>query len=123
MPMRKNLIALVFVCSCVSHAVANPISPFDRYGRISWENEKARLDNFAIQLMNEPEAIGYFLVNVGKVSCRGEAQAHAMRAKHYLMNVRHVPWNRVMWRDTGFGEDFRVTIWLAPRGVSLSFDD
>jgi hypothetical protein len=101
---------------------ASPTSAFDSYGRISWENEKARLDNFAVQLMMKPDLIGYFLVRVGKQSCRDKAQAHALRAKHYLMNVRNIPWNRVMWRDTGFGEDFQVTIWLAPRGVNLALD-
>ena len=127
MTMLSSLLILVFVCSCVGQTLASPghaspTSPFDRYGRISWENEKARLDNFAIQLMMRPELIGYFLVRVGKLSCRGEAQAHALRAKHYLMNVRHIPWNSVMWRDTGFAEDFQVTIWLAPRGVNVAFD-
>lgn len=71
-------------------------SPFDRYGRLTWENEKARLDNFAIQLTMEPEAVGYFLVQAGKLSCKGEAQAHLQRARHYLMKVRHIPWNRVV---------------------------
>ena len=35
------------------------IRPFDEYGRTNWEDESARLDNFAIQLMHEPELIGY----------------------------------------------------------------
>jgi hypothetical protein len=50
----------------------------DRYGHISWENEKARLDNFAIQLMNQPNTIGYLYVQAGSVSCKGEAQAQGM---------------------------------------------
>lgn len=33
--------------------------PFDRIGNISWEHEKARLDNFAIAIQNDPKMIGY----------------------------------------------------------------
>ena len=125
--MQRNLLLIVFLLSCASRPLAiptrtNPTSAFDRYGRISWENEKARLDNFAIQLMMEPDYIGYFLVRVGKLSCKGDAQAHALRAKNYLMHVRHIPWNRIIWRDTGFGDEFQVIIWLVPRGGNLTFE-
>ena len=88
----------------------------DKYGNIAWDDEKARLDNFAIQLMNEPNQIGYLYVQVGPVSCRGEAQARAVRAKNYMTKVRHADWNRIIWRDIGFSDHFEVSIWLAPRG-------
>ena len=32
---------------------------FDEYGNIKFNDEKARLDNYAIQLQNEPGAQGY----------------------------------------------------------------
>ena len=70
-------------------------------GSISWEMEMAHLDNFSIQIMNEPSLIGYILVYSGEDSCRGEAQARALRMKNYMMEVRGVPWNKVMWRDGG----------------------
>lgn len=88
----------------------------DRYGDIRWEDEKARLDNFSIQLMLEPNVIGYLYVRAGRVSCKGEAQARAARAKHYMTKVRNADWNRIIWRDIGYGDDFEVSIWLAPRG-------
>lgn len=61
----------------------------------------AYLDNLAIQLMNDPEMIGYILVYSGADSCAGEAQARAMRMKNYLTEARGVPWTRVMWKDGG----------------------
>jgi hypothetical protein len=88
----------------------------DKYGNIAWDDEKVRLDNFAIQLMNEPNLIGYYYVMAGPASCKGEAQARAIRAKHYMTKVRHADWNRIIWRDIGYGDGFQVTIWLAPRG-------
>ena len=88
----------------------------DKYGNIAWEDEKARLDNFAIQLMHDPNEIGYFYVRSGRVSCRGEAQARAVRAKNYMTKVRNADGNRIIWRDIGYGDGFEVSIWLAPRG-------
>jgi hypothetical protein len=88
----------------------------DRYGYISWEDEKARLDNFAIQLMNDPDQIGYMYVQVGKVSCKGEAQARAVRAKKYMREVRGAPRDRIIWRDIGYADGFEVSFWMAPRG-------
>jgi hypothetical protein len=57
------------------------------------------MDNFAIQLLQEPDLIGYILVYASENSCRGEAQARALRIRNYLMNVRGVPWNKIMWKD------------------------
>src|SRR5687768_15744126 len=60
------------------HTEASPdVFWLDKYGNILWEDEKARLDNFAIQLMNDPNLIGYLYVQAGRLSCRGEAQARA----------------------------------------------
>ena len=88
----------------------------DRDGYISWEDEKARLDNFTIQLMNEPNQIGYIYAQAGSVSCKGEAQARAVRAKKYMTEIRDVPWDRIIWRDIGYADLFEVSLWMAPRG-------
>lgn len=93
----------------------------DEYGNIAWEDEKVRLDNFAIQLMNDPNLIGYYYVRVGKESCRGEGQARAIRAKNYMTKVRHVDWARIIWRDIGYGDDFLVSIWLSQRGKAPKY--
>lgn len=88
----------------------------DTYGNIAWEDEKARLDNFAIELMNAPNSIGYYYIMVGKESCRGEGQARAIRAKDYMTKVRHADWSRIIWRDIGYGDNLVVSIWLSQRG-------
>jgi hypothetical protein len=38
---------------------------FDQYGDIKWEDEKARLDNFAIQMLNIPSARGALFTFAG----------------------------------------------------------
>ena len=65
--------------------ICDPIV-FDEYTNIPFKEEKARLDNLAIQLQLDPNYIGYFLVYAGQRSCIGEAQARAVRAKNYLVN-------------------------------------
>jgi hypothetical protein len=119
--MKKAALLLTFLFSLgiSSDATHRPMSDvfwLDRYGHISWESEKARLDNFAIQLLNHPHAIGYLYVQVGSVSCKGAAQAHAVRAKNYMTKVRNADWNRIIWRDIGYGDEFEVSIWLASPG-------
>ena len=70
-------------------------------GDIEEEAEMAYLDNFAIQITNDPNLIGYILIYSGEDSCRGEAEARALRMKDYLMQVRGVPWDKVMWKHAG----------------------
>lgn len=77
------------------HAEPPDVFWLDKYGNIAWEDEKARLDNFAIQLMHDANEIGYFYVRSGRVSCRGEAQARAVRAKNYMIRVRNADGNRM----------------------------
>ena len=94
---------------------------FDQYSVIRWEDEKARLDNFAIQLMNDPKVIGYIFVNDGKEMCVGEAQARAMRAKRYVVEYRGVPWNRVVWRVDGYTGEFLITLQPVVRGFPVGY--
>lgn len=92
----------------------------DVYGPISFEDERARLDNFAVHLMMYPGSIGYILVHDGNNMCEGEAQARAMRAKRYVVEHRGVPWNRVIWRFDGYDDEFGV--FLQPQlGPLLQF--
>jgi hypothetical protein len=124
--MSRALLAafmlLVLSFSSTQGATALDVFWIDRYGDISWEDEKARLDNFAIQLLNEPNQIGYIIVNVGLVSCKGEAQARAVRAKNYMVRVRSLPENRIIWRDIGYSESLRVSLWLVPLGKPAGYN-
>ena len=94
---------------------------FDEYGRIRWDDEQARLDNFAIQLMNDPDAIGYIFVISERGGCPGEAAARAIRAKRYIVEHRGVPWNRVIWREDGYMDTFLTILQPAPREWKFSY--
>jgi hypothetical protein len=81
--------------SC-SFTVSTPEQPkcriFDTYNDLRFNDEKARLDNFAIQLQQEPDAIGYYAI---WGSCEGEGQRRADRAVAYLVNTRGIDASRI----------------------------
>src|SRR6266508_1171706 len=119
------LLSLLLIGSWLSlqpkSAPSVPTTPFDQYGAISWGDEKARLDNFAIQLQNDEKLVGYILVFDAVDGCPGEAQARAIRAKRYIVEHRGLAWNRVIWRREGYLESISTMLQPAPRQVSLPY--
>jgi hypothetical protein len=90
---------------------------FDEYGDIRFNDEKARLDNYAIQLQNEPGSTGYIVVYAARTGPAGQAQARADRAKDYLVNTRGIDAARITTIDGGCREDLTVELWIAPQGA------
>lgn len=101
----------VFVCGL------NLTRKFDEYGNLSFSDEKARLDNFAIQLQNETEVLGYIITYAGRKSRAGEAQARADRAKRYLENARGMESSRIITVDGGYREESSVELYLDTIGT------
>ncbi len=88
---------------------------FDEYGNIRFNDEKARLDNFAIQLQNEPTSQGYI---IGYGSCDAEGQNRANRAKDYLVNTRGIDSGRIVVVDGGCMPELKVELWIVPSGAT-----
>ena len=103
--------------SCSTSVRPLPAVPtkFDEYGNIKFNDEKARLDNYAIQLQNQPGAQGYI---IAYGSCAGEAQARADRAKDYLVNTRGIDAGRIVTMDGGCRADLSVELWIVPSGAT-----
>jgi len=111
------LLLILFVGVNRSSGIEPVDQILDSYGDIAWEDEKARLDNFAIHLLESPEYTGYIFVYAGRRACPGEAQARAVRAKKYVVEVRGVDASRVVWRDGGYRESGSVNLHLSPPGM------
>jgi hypothetical protein len=129
--MRAAKLVIAVLCMAVAfegdlsraeppHNQVWPDRLFDEYGRIRWEDEQARLDNFAIQVTNEPDAIGYIFVYDGANMCAGEVEARAIRAKRYIVEHRGVPWNRVIWRKDGYRGEFRIVLQPVSRAFAFA---
>ncbi|MBA2527083.1 MAG: PKD domain-containing protein [Pyrinomonadaceae bacterium] len=88
---------------------------FDEYGDIRFNDEKARLDNYAIQLQNQTGSQGYI---IAYGACEGEGQARADRAKNYLVNTRGIEAGRITTVDGGCRADLAVELWIVPTGAN-----
>ena len=108
--------------SCTTQIARPPLSPtkFDTYGNIRFNDEKARLDNFAIQLQNEPTAQGYI---IGYGTCDAEGQNRANRARDYLVNTRGIDASRIVVVDGGCMPELRVDLWIVPSGATAPAAD
>ena len=92
-------------------------SKFDEYGDQPFEDEKARLDNLAIQISLDPELKGHVIVYAGQKATVAQAQIHANRIKNYLVSVRELDPKRVSVVDGGYREDFTVQLYVIPSVV------
>ena len=103
--------------SC-SFSVAQPpiieCRKFDEYSDLKFNDEKARLDNFAIQLQQEPGSQGYYVI-FG--SCDGEADQRSARAVDYLVNNRGIDRGRITVVNGGCRETLTVELWICPTGA------
>jgi hypothetical protein len=78
---------------------------FHSYGEISLEQEKQRLDNFVVALMDESGRKGYIIAYAGKRARAGEAKGRVERAKAYLVRVRSFPASWLQVLDGGYREE------------------
>ncbi|HJU53571.1 MAG TPA: hypothetical protein VJ715_03330, partial [Pyrinomonadaceae bacterium] len=92
-----------------------PARKFDEYTDLRFNDEKARLDNFAIALQGEPGAQGYYVI-FG--SCEGEADQRSARAVDYLVNNRGIERSRITVVNGGCREQLTVELWIRPTGAA-----
>jgi hypothetical protein len=90
---------------------------FDEYPSIAFDDEKARLDNLAIEMQNDPNATGYVYVYGGRNSRPGQADRLGSRAKDYLTNSRGIDASRLVLTNGGYRETDYFELWLVPQGA------
>lgn len=91
---------------------------FDEFPDISRNDEKARLDNFGIELQNDPSAVAYVIVYPSKSGKRGEVQEHAGRVVDYLVNSRGLDQQRIQTLVGPTRNELHVELWITPRGAT-----
>jgi hypothetical protein len=97
-----------------------PVTPrrFDEFPSIAFDDDKARLDNLAIELQNNPGATGYIIVYSGRASTPARADQLGARARTYLVQTRGIDANRVVVINGGFRETNAFELWLVPQGAT-----
>lgn len=102
----------ILSCSVLPQSESTPI--FEQYGLISAESENAILDNFAIQLLNDPNLTGKVILRRGQYSQKFGARK-LLRIKNYLFQERRVPANRVSAFELHTGPDYTVELYLSSK--------
>jgi len=104
--------------SCaVAIPIVNKPRKFDEYYDIARNDEKARLDNYAIQLQQEPGSEGYVIVYPARKAAAAQAQARAQRIVDYLVNTRGIDAHRVVVTMGPAREDWLFELWVVPEGA------
>lgn len=126
MQRRKLLITgIIFVsliaCTSASAQADNKAAQkFDAFGDILYSDLIARLDNFAVVLMNDTSAKGFIVVYRTRRDLPGLNHAMAMRMKGYLVDSRGVPRDRLAVVDGGVADQFAQELWIVPPGTALT---
>ena len=103
----------------VSIPLPKPINrKFDEFPDISRNDEKARLDNFGIELQHDPTATAYVVVYPGRSSKRAEVQHHANRIVDYLVNSRGLDQRRIVTLVGPAKDQLKVELWITPQGAT-----
>ncbi|MBV9209634.1 MAG: hypothetical protein JOZ52_03340, partial [Acidobacteria bacterium] len=91
---------------------------FDSYGDVCYEDEQARLDNFAMELMNNPTLKGclVFYHGVNELPARLH-ELKADRALDYLVNTRGIDATRLSIVQGGFRAEQTMEMWTVPEGA------
>lgn len=91
---------------------------FDTCCSCSQDDQKARLDNLAIEMQNDPTTSTYIFGYGGRTSAVGQADRLLTRARDYLVSQRGIDGSRIVLVNGGFREDDCVEVWIVPRGAT-----
>jgi hypothetical protein len=95
----------------------NPAREFDVCNSCSYDDQKARLDNLAVELQNEQSTTAYVIAYGGRISPTGQADHLGVRARDYLVTRRGIDASRIMVLNGGFREEDSVELWIVPSGA------
>jgi hypothetical protein len=91
---------------------------FDEFPDIQRNDEKARLDNFVIEMQNDPSATAYVVIYPGRAGKRGDVQHHASRIVEYMVNSRGIDQSRIVTLVGTARNELFVELWITPRGAT-----
>ena len=115
--------------SCAQSAQAvSVVTPLERKSTISYEfdecksctfdDQKARLDNLAVDLQNDPSKRAYIIAYGGRMSPLSQVEVLMSRAREYLVTNRGIDASRLTVVNGGFREEDSVELWVVPSGAA-----
>jgi hypothetical protein len=91
---------------------------FDECVNCSYDDQKARLDNLAVELQNDPTTRAYIFAYGGRVGSLGRVEVLMKRARDYLVSDRGIDASRLTVVNGGFRDADSVELWLVPSGAA-----
>ncbi|HKS26208.1 MAG TPA: hypothetical protein VJS44_00240 [Pyrinomonadaceae bacterium] len=124
----QTLVLMLFVCAGLTVVQAQDDSEkgglvarkFDEFERVGGCDHGARLDNFAIQLMEEPTATGYLIVYGPEGKGAGTGESRLRITEDYLVNTRGVDPARFKAVYGGRYKEMNgsaTEMWIVPEGA------
>ncbi len=94
---------------------------FDDWEATAFDDDKARLDAFATELLNKPDSQGYIIMYQGtdKRSTKvNSVDKLSKRTLNYLVQSRGVPPNRLVITNWGQKAKTSYDVWIVPPGAN-----
>jgi hypothetical protein len=87
-------------------------------GEVDYEDLIARLDNFAIEIQNQPNALGHIIVYRSRRDPPSVSQRYELLARDYLVKQRGLARNRLVTVDGGMSGCLMYELWIVPPGAA-----
>jgi hypothetical protein len=91
---------------------------FDEFDDVLPTDMAARLDNYAIQLQNEPNTLGFMIVYRSHRDLPGLGGRRVNWMRSYLISSRGVTAERIVAIDGGTASCLSHELWIVPRGAT-----
>jgi len=91
---------------------------FDECDNCTFDDQKARLDNLAVELQNDPSARAYIIAYGGRYSPLAQVEVLMKRARDYIVDQRGIDGSRLTIVNGGFRESDNVELWVVPSGAT-----
>jgi hypothetical protein len=95
----------------------SPAREFDVCCACTFDDQKARLDNLAVELQRDPTAMAYIIAYSGRGSRIGQADFLGTRARDYLVMRRGMDRSRIVIVNGGVRDEDCVELWIVPQGA------
>ena len=101
----------------VSQRIPNGPRRFDEFPSVAFDDDKARMDNLAIELQNNPGSTAYVISYGGRSARPNQADRMNDRARAYLTGMRGISPERLVFVNGGHRENNTYEFWLVPQGA------
>ena len=91
---------------------------FDECNNCSYDDQKARLDNLAVELQSDPSRRACVIAYGGRTSPLNKVEVLMSRARDYLITQRGIDASRFEVVNGGFRDDDSVELWIVPSGAA-----